>query len=131
MWKGIKEGESVFKKGTKWIAGQESNLSFWYDKWLNQGTLREIIAGPFNREEENLQLKDVFKKGQWELGCVSFAFPLILLQDIIANPIPLMTNSSNRISWFLSPSGEFVLKDAYKLACIEDGSDTFNLDTGS
>ena len=28
MWKGIKDGESVFKKGTKWIAGQESNLSF-------------------------------------------------------------------------------------------------------
>ena len=39
VWKGIKEGESVFNKGTKWIAGRESNLSFWNDKWLNQGTL--------------------------------------------------------------------------------------------
>ena len=39
VWKAIKEGESVFKKGTKWIAGRESNLSFWNDKWLNQGTL--------------------------------------------------------------------------------------------
>ena len=39
VWKAIKEGESVFNKGTKWIAGRESNLSFWNDKWLNQGTL--------------------------------------------------------------------------------------------
>ena len=42
-----------------------------------------------------------------------------------------MTVNSDRISWFLSPSGEFVLKDAYKLACTEDGSHAFNLDTGS
>ena len=45
--------------------------------------------------------------------------------------MPFMTNSSDRISWFLSLSGEFVLKDAYKLAYIKDGSHTFNLDTGS
>ena len=63
VWKAIKEREFVFNKGTKWIAGCESNLSFWNDKWLNQGTLRELIAGPFNREEENLQLKDVFNQG--------------------------------------------------------------------
>lgn len=131
VWKGIRGGESLFKKGTKWIAGQESNLSSWYDKWLNKGTLRELIAGPFNIEEENLQLKDVFKQGWWDLGCISFAFPPILLLDIKANPMPLMTTSTDRISWFLSPSGEFVLKDAYKLACTEDGSHTFNFDTGS
>lgn len=93
VWKGIKEGESIFKKGTKLIAGQESNLSFWYDKWLNKGTLQELIVGPFNREEENLQLKDVFKQGRWDLGCISFAFPSILMQDIKANPMPLMTTS--------------------------------------
>lgn len=54
VWKGIKEEESILKKGTKWIAGQESKLSLWCDKWLNKGTLRELIADPFNREEEHL-----------------------------------------------------------------------------
>lgn len=44
------------------------------------------------------------------------------MQDIQANLMPLMTSSSDHISWFLSPGGEFVLKDAYKLACIEDGT---------
>lgn len=28
IWIGIKEGEAVFKKGTKWIASQDSYLSF-------------------------------------------------------------------------------------------------------
>ena len=33
-WIGIKKGEAVFKNGIKWIAWKDSQLSFWFDKWL-------------------------------------------------------------------------------------------------
>lgn len=59
MWAAIKKGESVFKKGMKWIAGKNSELSFWYDKWLGDGMLRSLIEGPFQRGEESLLLKDI------------------------------------------------------------------------
>ena len=49
----------IFMKGTKWIAGMNSGLSFWHDKWLNDGSSRNLIEGPFQRGEEDLLLKDV------------------------------------------------------------------------
>lgn len=60
MWSAIRKGELVFKKGSKWIVGRESNLSLWYDKWLDKGALRSLIEGPLNRGEEQIQLKDEF-----------------------------------------------------------------------
>ena len=62
-------------KGTKWIASMNSGLSFWHDKWLNDGSLRNLIIGPFKRGEEDLLLKDVFHHRDWSLGGLSFALP--------------------------------------------------------
>ena len=36
-WATLKKGEPIFMKGTKWIASMNSGLSFWHDKWLNDG----------------------------------------------------------------------------------------------
>ena len=46
-WATLKKGEPIFMKGTKWIASMNSGLSFWHDKWLNDGSLRNLIIGPF------------------------------------------------------------------------------------
>ena len=27
----------MFKEGLKWIVGKDSNLSVWFDKWMNKG----------------------------------------------------------------------------------------------
>lgn len=78
-----------------------------------------------NQGEDHLQLKDVFIQGRWDWECISFVIPPILMQDIKANPMPLVVAGSNRLSWFMSPSGEFVLKDVYKLACLKGDSHTF------
>ena len=31
VWKGLKRGEEVFRKGVKWVPGHESSLNFWSD----------------------------------------------------------------------------------------------------
>ena len=51
-WSAIRKGEPVFKRGAKWVVGKDSKLSFWFDKWLDRGPLRSLIAGPFSRGEE-------------------------------------------------------------------------------
>ena len=55
----------MFSKGTRWQAGSNSNLKFWYDHLCSQDILRELIAGPFPLEIENLKVKDVFYNGVW------------------------------------------------------------------
>ena len=43
VWKGLKKGERVFKKGVKWIPGHESGLNFWSDTWSNLGPIKSQI----------------------------------------------------------------------------------------
>ena len=64
-WSAIQKGESVFKKGSKWIVGRESQLSLWYDKWMDKGFLRSMIEGPLTRGEEEIRLRDVINFSGW------------------------------------------------------------------
>lgn len=42
-WSAIRKGMAVFKKGSKWVVGNKSQLSLWNDKWLDKGPLRILI----------------------------------------------------------------------------------------
>ena len=53
----------------------------------------------------------------WQ-GC-SFSFPERLLSKIKATPITFSAQNSDRITWSSSPSGNFNLKEAYKLVIME------------
>ena len=46
-WTTLKKGEKVFKSGIKWIIGNDSNLTFWFDKWMSEGSVRNLIMGLF------------------------------------------------------------------------------------
>lgn len=48
IWKGLKQGEDIYRKGTRWLPGFESNLDFWNDSWTNLGSLRNVIHGPLS-----------------------------------------------------------------------------------
>ena len=65
-WAAIQKCEAIFKKGSKWIVGKDSQLSFWYDKWLDRGPFRGLIAGPLNRGEEATTLKKVTSFSGWD-----------------------------------------------------------------
>ena len=84
-------------KGTKCIAGMNSGLSFWHDKWLNDGSSRNLIEGPFQRGEEDLLLKDVIHHRDWSLGGLSFTLPSTIWQKIKVTPFPLAANSMDHI----------------------------------
>ena len=55
----VKIGSSICEKGSKWIVGCNSSLSFWNDKWLNIGTIRSLIEGPLNLGESEVCIGEV------------------------------------------------------------------------
>ena len=79
VWTAVLKGKEVCNKGSKWTIGSNSSLSFWFDKWMGAGMVRELVEGPLNREEELLTIKDVTEDGDWNLGTLSFNFPASLL----------------------------------------------------
>ena len=108
-WTTLSKDELVFKRGVEWIIGTDSSFSFWNNKWLNDGALRGLIAGPFQRGEDSLLLKDVYQAGFWNLEALSFPIPFTMAAA-----------SMDWLSWCSSPNGDFDLKEAYKLAIMEN-----------
>ena len=48
IWKAIKKGRETFNKGSMWMIGRDSNLSFWLGNWTSKGPLRHLIHGPLS-----------------------------------------------------------------------------------
>ena len=115
-WAALKKGEGIFNRSTKWIAGKDSLLSVWHDKWLSKGTLRSLIRGPLNKDDDRLLIMDVAKPHGWCWEIFSFVIPKMLAMKIKATLTPLYANNMDRIAWVSSPSGDFNLKKAYRLA---------------
>ena len=68
-------------------------------------------------------LKDVVSFSGWNWLNWSFVFPERLMLEMKATPVSFSTQISNRITWSSSPSGNFELKEAYRLARMEaDGA---------
>lgn len=51
MWFMMKKGMENFNKGIKWAVERNSNLNFWFDTWINRGTVWQMIHGPLSRED--------------------------------------------------------------------------------
>lgn len=115
-------GREVFQKGIRWIGirwipGRSSNLSLWHDNWLPHGTVRSLIQGPLNAEDESLQVKDVFGINGWDSSSISFHIPNHVLVEINSIPLSVRTNQGeDRLIWEGSNRGDFDLKHAYALA---------------
>ena len=101
--------------------GSNSQLSLWYDKWMDKGSLRSLIAGPLNRGEEGMLLREVVNLSGWNWQKISFSLPRKLTLEMKATPVSMSTSNSDCISWASSPNGLFDLKEAYKLASLEIG----------
>lgn len=39
IWSAVRKGATICEKGSKWVIGSSSTLSFWHDKWLSMGTV--------------------------------------------------------------------------------------------
>ena len=97
-WSAIKKGEAVFKWGSKWVVGRDSQLSLWNDKWLDKGPLKSLISGPLNRGKENIRLKEIANFSGWNWQNISFSFLAQLLSAVKATPISFSALYENSLT---------------------------------
>lgn len=115
-WKVMKKGMEVFKRGTRWGLGRESNLKFWYDNWTSHGRLRSIIHGPLTREEDEINVRDIALLDGWDYEKLSMVLPTKICLEIQAMTRSHLANEEDRIIWDASSNGEFNLNSAYTFA---------------
>ena len=66
VWKSLKKGENIFKKGIRWVPGSDSQLDFWNDSWSSIGPLRSTIQGPLTQDSARIKVMDVSHPGGWD-----------------------------------------------------------------
>ena len=76
-WAAIKKSESLVQHGSHWLIGNNSSLSFWYDKWHKMGPLQNFIQGSLPLIEEELIVSQVVDHGRWNLSGLYFLFPSV------------------------------------------------------
>lgn len=116
IWKSLKKGKDVFKKGIKWTPSHESNLNFWSDCWSNLDPIRSCVQGPLPQASTSLKVKDVVTLETWNWSTIPFVLPPEIRDEIQAVPIPLISRSKDNLARKYSPKGSFDMKSAYLLA---------------
>jgi ribonuclease HI len=116
-WRGIKKGNAVFREGIRWVVNNGQCVSFWFDKWVGEKPIREVIQGPLLNHEDSLKVCDVVEGvGSWDLSRVSMTIPNLTCDSIRAVPVCTTRQQEDCIAWD-SSNGDFCLKMAYLLAC--------------
>ena len=126
LWSAMKKGEDIFRKGTRWIVGRNSELSFWFDNWCSDGPLKSLVQGPLSLEEERLKVKEVVTVNGWNWSKISFSMPDRVSTKLKATLVSLAARGQDRLAWGMSSHGGFELKSAYKIAIgSEEGDSSF------
>ena len=95
-------------------------LSFWHDKWLNEGKIRSLVEGLLSLGEEEVKVTDVMINGTWSTNNIFFVLPDDVLKAIKATPIRRTAWRDDQRCWVSSANGAFETKSAYLLAINED-----------
>ena len=119
VWSAVKKGADTFNRGVKWVVGSNSNLRFWFDHWLFEGSVRQMIQGPLSLADQHLRIKDILKDGFWDWDCLSCEILQHIKYIIQATLYALTSTGGDRLAWVASNQGNFDLGSAYKIAMGE------------
>nr|POE60052.1 putative ribonuclease h protein [Quercus suber] len=116
-WAACKAARPTLDSGLRKVISSGNSTSFWNDAWTSFGTLRSVISGPLNfQEDQRLVAHFLDSNGTWSWENLSFILPQPLLVAINAIPINTSLPSEDLIAWAPSKDGNFSLKSAYMLA---------------
>ncbi|KAL0017636.1 hypothetical protein SO802_004705 [Lithocarpus litseifolius] len=117
-WKAIKVGFQTFEKGIGWSLGDGRKIKAWFDCWIRDKSLRDLIKGPLTQHESDLLVSDLLLgQGQgWRWDTLSFDLPQDVKDKIRAIPQIQFGSREDSIIWKLSKDGDFSMKSAYALA---------------
>ncbi|KAF7805417.1 reverse transcriptase [Senna tora] len=125
--KGIQWGSKLLNAGMCSIIYSGRNTSVWRDKWLGCSSLRSLVYGPLNFQEELLSVNSFAAYGGgWEWDKLSFQVPEFIKQQIEGIPCFKSSSRDDIKAWSYCVSGKFNLKSAYWLALCQNMGTEFS-----
>ena len=103
--------KDLIRKGMVWSLGNDNDIYFWYDNWIENRSLIELL----NMEDDiqpNIQTKvsEFIQDKKWNVQKLhQYVNDHLVVQKIIGIPIPI-TKISDSYYWGLTSSGLFTTK---------------------
>lgn len=88
IWQNVGKGWDLYSKCTGWCIGNGLNINLWLNDWTRKGSLRQLIHGPLQFNEENLTVNSLMSSDQWVFNHLSLTLPPNITRWISAIHIP-------------------------------------------
>lgn len=127
-YKCLSRGKMVFDLGTKHVIHSGQQTSFWFDKWLPQGSIRSLIEGPLMNHDRLFKVADALDtSGNWIWSNISFPLPHALIQSMLSTPRNPLGGRDDVICWSYKIDGTFSLKSAYDILSRKNQNTRINI----
>lgn len=122
IWRNILNGGKLCSKGMAWSPSSRKTIDFWNFSWiLNTPSLRTLIQGLLNYNENSIKLSNIWNKDIWNWGGQS----MVILDEIMtkANNITLRDNTCDTPYWAIHSNDIFTIKSVRDL--LNSSNDTY------
>lgn len=110
IWRSILKAVDFLKGGFRFRVGK-GELSFWYDNWLEEGHLCNLV--PFvHINDVQLSLRDIYRNGAWNFASLSTMIPIEIQLKI--KSVFLNDAANDIIIWAASTDGVYSAQSAYR-----------------
>ena len=113
VWKSIVKCKDLIRQGIRWSVGDGRHILFWFDDWVDNRTLLEIMSLDEHMiSNPAAKVCDFMHNKQWNVSVLAQTINNpIIVQKIIGIPIPF-NEVQDSFCWGLSTSGAFSTKSA-------------------
>ncbi|KAK7282258.1 hypothetical protein RIF29_10902 [Crotalaria pallida] len=112
VWKGILRARDALKNGFLIRLGQ-GDLSFWYDKWIPNCYLCELVDY-VHITDSALRVKDVWLNGAWHLSGLYTPRNNHVRELINSIPVPCASVCQDTVVWIGNSDGIYTVSSAYR-----------------
>lgn len=116
-WRSITKAAGLLKPGMKWRIGDEATVSLWFNKWLDEGVLRNLIEAILEEVNE-LSVCDIIRDGHWNLDSLTDINWGNLRTSILQAPLSCYGGIDDQLVWGEETNGIYSAASGYKwLTC--------------
>jgi len=124
VWRNILKCRDILKQGMRWSVGTGQDISFWFDNWIENQNLIELLnLQDVDGLDPRLKLSEFIQDKKWDFHKLQQTIPnQMILEKIMGIPLT-HTETRDELYWALTSSGRFSIQSALS---IIQGSTTAN-----
>lgn len=120
-WRSVVKSAQAIKDGFSWRIGDGSHVSFYFDKWLIDGPICDLVP-VISEEIKVLKVSDLIVFGSWNFELLGDNFPLEIKEKIQSYPLILFESIQDEVVWGEETNGSFSASSCYNWLTTKERS---------